>query len=158
MYENVDHLDVIVNNACQTVRRPPAFYRHLVEGEVNPPEQLPQVVRTAPCLAGAPAAPATTTAALMGTEAASAAAAGTEGVAQATALATAPEPTLPLDPASQAALSTQVAVVEGDDEHDLALFPEGVTDVNDQQLDLRRKHSWVLKLEEVSTGEAAEVG
>lgn len=28
-----DRLDFIVNNACQTVRRPPAFYRHMMEGE-----------------------------------------------------------------------------------------------------------------------------
>ena len=26
-------LDFIVNNACQTVRRPPEFYRHMMEGE-----------------------------------------------------------------------------------------------------------------------------
>ena len=26
-------LDFIVNNACQTVRRPPAFYAHMMEGE-----------------------------------------------------------------------------------------------------------------------------
>jgi NAD(P)-dependent dehydrogenase (short-subunit alcohol dehydrogenase family) len=32
-------LDYIVNNACQTVRRPPGFYRHLMEGEhAAPPE------------------------------------------------------------------------------------------------------------------------
>ena len=24
-------LDIIVNNACQTIRRPPQFYAHLVE-------------------------------------------------------------------------------------------------------------------------------
>jgi NAD(P)-dependent dehydrogenase (short-subunit alcohol dehydrogenase family) len=28
-----DRLDFIVNNACQTVRRPPEFYRHMMEGE-----------------------------------------------------------------------------------------------------------------------------
>ena len=28
-----DRLDFIVNNACQTVRRPPEFYRHMLEGE-----------------------------------------------------------------------------------------------------------------------------
>jgi NAD(P)-dependent dehydrogenase (short-subunit alcohol dehydrogenase family) len=29
-------LDFIINNACQTVRRPPAFYAHMMEGEVRP--------------------------------------------------------------------------------------------------------------------------
>ena len=28
-----DRLDFIINNACQTVRRPPAFYAHMMEGE-----------------------------------------------------------------------------------------------------------------------------
>ena len=27
-------LDFIINNACQTVRRPPAFYAHMMEGEI----------------------------------------------------------------------------------------------------------------------------
>jgi hypothetical protein len=26
-------LDVLINNACQTVRRPAAYYKHLIEGE-----------------------------------------------------------------------------------------------------------------------------
>ena len=37
------------------------------------------------------------------------------------------------------------------------LFPTAKKDVNDQQVDLRRVNSWLLKLDEVSTGEAAEV-
>ena len=28
-----DRLDFIINNACQTVRRPPAFYEHMMDGE-----------------------------------------------------------------------------------------------------------------------------
>jgi NAD(P)-dependent dehydrogenase (short-subunit alcohol dehydrogenase family) len=36
-----DRLDVLVNNAAQTVRRPPAFYRHLVEAERAGPAALP---------------------------------------------------------------------------------------------------------------------
>ena len=31
-------LDFILNNACQTVRRPPGFYRHLMEGELGQPD------------------------------------------------------------------------------------------------------------------------
>jgi len=33
MLESRERLDFIVNNACQTVRRPPEFYRHMMEGE-----------------------------------------------------------------------------------------------------------------------------
>jgi NAD(P)-dependent dehydrogenase (short-subunit alcohol dehydrogenase family) len=36
-------LDFIVNNACQTVRRPPAFYRHMLELEASAP--MPEPVR-----------------------------------------------------------------------------------------------------------------
>ncbi|HYD56567.1 MAG TPA: SDR family oxidoreductase [Burkholderiales bacterium] len=33
MHERLPRLDFIVNNACQTVRRPPEFYEHMLEGE-----------------------------------------------------------------------------------------------------------------------------
>jgi len=33
MLETLPRLDFIVNNACQTVRRPPEFYAHMMEGE-----------------------------------------------------------------------------------------------------------------------------
>src|SRR5213075_607200 len=33
LLETLPRLDFIVNNACQTVRRPPEFYRHMMEGE-----------------------------------------------------------------------------------------------------------------------------
>ena len=38
-------LDFIVNNACQTVRRPPEFYRHMMEGETAALQQMPEHVR-----------------------------------------------------------------------------------------------------------------
>eukprot|EP00948_MAST-09A_sp_MAST-9A-sp1_P000239 g239.t1 len=38
-----------------------------------------------------------------------------------------------------------------------ALFPKGLLDVNDQQIDLRDKHSWVLKLGEITPVEIASV-
>ncbi|MCE9621671.1 MAG: SDR family oxidoreductase [Actinomycetia bacterium] len=34
-------LDFIINNACQTVRRPPEFYRHMMEGESTALDALP---------------------------------------------------------------------------------------------------------------------
>jgi NAD(P)-dependent dehydrogenase (short-subunit alcohol dehydrogenase family) len=40
----LERLDVLVNNAAQTVRRPPAFYRHLLEAEHTPASQLPSDV------------------------------------------------------------------------------------------------------------------
>ncbi len=38
-------LDFIINNACQTVRRPPGFYDHLMERELTAGEDLPEVAR-----------------------------------------------------------------------------------------------------------------
>jgi len=38
-------LDFIINNACQTVRRPPDFYRHMMDGETASLAQMPGEVR-----------------------------------------------------------------------------------------------------------------
>jgi NAD(P)-dependent dehydrogenase (short-subunit alcohol dehydrogenase family) len=38
-------LDFIINNACQTVRRPPDFYAHMMDGERAALEQMPGDVR-----------------------------------------------------------------------------------------------------------------
>ena len=44
--ETRDRLDFIVNNACQTVRRPPDFYRHMMHGEEAALDALsPEVLR-----------------------------------------------------------------------------------------------------------------
>ena len=38
-------LDFIINNACQTVRRPPAFYAHMMEGETTALKGMPDHAR-----------------------------------------------------------------------------------------------------------------
>lgn len=43
--ERFDRLDHIIHNACQTVRRPPGFYGHLLEGERRPLDSLPAMAR-----------------------------------------------------------------------------------------------------------------
>src|SRR5690606_3969373 len=40
-----DRLDFIINNACQTVRRPPGFYAHMMEGESSAVHTMPEHVR-----------------------------------------------------------------------------------------------------------------
>ena len=37
-----DRLDFIINNACQTVRRPPEFYAHMIADELKAGHRLPQ--------------------------------------------------------------------------------------------------------------------
>jgi NAD(P)-dependent dehydrogenase (short-subunit alcohol dehydrogenase family) len=39
-----DRLDFIVNNACQTVRRPPEFYQHMMAGETEALHEIPEQV------------------------------------------------------------------------------------------------------------------
>ena len=41
LLSTLDRLDFIINNACQTVRRPPGFYSHLMDGERTPADELP---------------------------------------------------------------------------------------------------------------------
>ena len=45
LMETHDRLDFIVNNACQTVRRPPDFYKHMMEGETAALSSMPEQVR-----------------------------------------------------------------------------------------------------------------
>ena len=45
LYETEPHLDVIIHNAAQTIRRPNGFYRELVEQERNPQVSLPLEAR-----------------------------------------------------------------------------------------------------------------
>jgi NAD(P)-dependent dehydrogenase (short-subunit alcohol dehydrogenase family) len=53
---SLERLDFLINNACQTVRRPAAFYAHMLEVERNASERLDAAARA---LLGAPgAAPA----------------------------------------------------------------------------------------------------
>jgi NAD(P)-dependent dehydrogenase (short-subunit alcohol dehydrogenase family) len=43
--DDLDRLDVVINNAAQTIRRPPAFYRHLLDAERSG-EALPAEMRS----------------------------------------------------------------------------------------------------------------
>ena len=45
MLKTRHRLDFIVNNACQTVRRPPAFYAHMMEGETTAQRRMPEHTR-----------------------------------------------------------------------------------------------------------------
>jgi len=45
LLETLPRLDFIINNACQTVRRPPEFYAHMMEGERAALDLMPAEVR-----------------------------------------------------------------------------------------------------------------
>jgi len=42
--QTLDRLDIVINNAAQTVRRPPGFYQHLLELELGPLSNVDQPV------------------------------------------------------------------------------------------------------------------
>lgn len=45
MQQTLDRLDILINNAAQTVRRPPGFYSHLMSNESLPYSELPKDAR-----------------------------------------------------------------------------------------------------------------
>jgi len=45
MLQSAGRLDFIINNACQTVRRPPAFYAHMMEAETAALKAMPEHTR-----------------------------------------------------------------------------------------------------------------
>ena len=68
----------------------------------------------------------------------------------AAAAASTPLPLPPLHVLSSAELS-QVVLLPEDQDIDRTLFPRDLVDVNSQQIDLRKKNSWLLRMHEVST-------
>jgi NAD(P)-dependent dehydrogenase (short-subunit alcohol dehydrogenase family) len=136
-------LDAIVNNACQTVRRPAAFYEHMMESETSALTTLsPDVLRLVGSYErlhgpGALAAPGVTD----GVGAKST----TAGYADAKSH----------DAKRSAELSQTVLLPEDLPATD-SLFPAGQLDQDLQQVDLRGRNSWRLQLHEVSSVELLE--
>jgi NAD(P)-dependent dehydrogenase (short-subunit alcohol dehydrogenase family) len=141
----LDRLDFLINNAAQTVRRPPAFYAHLLQGEVSterlPPESL-ALLSSHHALNAALAKSVTRD--------------DKESRVDATGLALwhAGAPGVGLRASAQL---SQVKYTY--DEEDLAAgaFPTGQVDADLQQIDLRAKNSWRLTLAEVPTAEMLEL-
>ncbi len=144
-----DRLDVIINNAAQTVRRPPGFYAHLLPLELQPPRELPALARRFVDrwhdlrgeLAGHDALPHDPGASASG-PAPALAPAGSQGRAVMGLL----------EPARLAQLRTAT-----DGEDGFAVFPVGRTDQDEQQVDLRRMNSWRMALADVPPWEMLEV-
>ena len=129
-------LDFIINNACQTVRRPPDFYEHMMAGENG-------------SLTGMPAPARRLLGAYEGLRGYHLLPEGDAAVAQrrgseVTGLTHAAE-------LSQVPLLPDELVAQKD------LFPEGRLDQDLQQVDLRARNSWRLMLAEVPAVELLEV-
>ena len=141
--QTFDRLDLLINNAAQTVRRPPGFYAHLMHNETKALNQLPE--KTQKLLSNyqictdklkffgmseresKPALAVTWHGKLPGI--------GLRESAQLSQIPYAYDNTLPSD----------------------TVFPRGELDVDLQQVDLRTINSWRLKLGEIQTTEMIEI-
>ena len=122
-----ERLDFIVNNACQTVRRPPDFYAHMMAEETAALRELPahaqRLLR-----------------------------AGQEGqVGQAGRVGRSAHVGVSAAERSQAPWLAEELLARTD------LFPAGLLDQDSQQVDLRDRNSWRMLLADVPTVELLEV-
>ena len=137
-------LDFIVNNACQTVRRPPDFYAHMMERENGPLHDLPpeaaKVLGAYEGLRGYHLLPEAGRADLPVSQAAQ-----QRG------------PVTPVAGITHSAALSQLPLLAEELAAQQALFPVGKLDQDLQQVDLRERNSWRFLMHEVSTVELLEV-
>jgi NAD(P)-dependent dehydrogenase (short-subunit alcohol dehydrogenase family) len=136
-----DRLDYIVNNACQTVRRPPEFYAHMMEAETAALDGLPE---TAQRLLGA-------------YEGLRGYALLPDGSAESTKMVSELGGGTEAPGLTHAAALSQVPLLPEELEAQRALFPVGRLDQDLQQVDLRETNSWRMLLADVPTVELLEV-
>jgi NAD(P)-dependent dehydrogenase (short-subunit alcohol dehydrogenase family) len=137
----LDRLDFIINNACQTVRRPSAFYEHLLDAEQTCLMSLPSSGHS--ILEGYDA---------MRRELAADGRRSDELTARGPRALGARAVGL-LEPAGL----SQMALLPEDARASDEWFPLGKLDADLQQVDLRTRNSWRLSLSEVSSVELLEV-
>jgi len=136
-----DRLDFIINNACQTVRRPPAFYEHMMAGETASLHHMPEHVRK---LLGAYEG-------LRGYHMLPEA--GGTSMTATPSRVSMPE----LAGLTHAAELSQLQLLPEEASAQRALFPEGRLDQDLQQIDLRDRNSWRMLMAEVPSVELLEV-
>jgi NAD(P)-dependent dehydrogenase (short-subunit alcohol dehydrogenase family) len=140
--QKYERLDILINNAAQTVRRPAGFYTHMMENEESSIAELPERVQEllldhSNCLDELKVL--------------------TSGVSSNQNMPVTwhgPEPGIGLRASaklSQIPYSFDNALVAAD------VFPEGELDADLQQVDLRKTNSWRLKLGQIETTEMIEV-
>lgn len=136
-------LDILINNAAQTVRRPPGFYAHLLELEMRPSDDLPEDVQG--LLRGHE-----TCKSALALEAHGDGAEAREGFV-------AWRGDGPGTGIRASAALSQLRCAFDDPEGDRAMFPVGRTDADLQQIDLRSMNSWRMTLADVPSPEMLEV-
>jgi NAD(P)-dependent dehydrogenase (short-subunit alcohol dehydrogenase family) len=140
--QKYERLDILINNAAQTVRRPAGFYAHLMENEERPISILPLAAQNLlgdhlDCL-----------------DELKILTAGASSNENMPVTWHGPEPGIGLRASarlSQIPYSFDKALVANE------VFPEGELDADLQQVDLRKTNSWRLKLGQIETTEMIEV-
>lgn len=141
--QNYDRLDILINNAAQTVRRPPGFYKHLIENELKNYAELPESVRSL----------------LMNYQSC------VRQLNQFDRSDVSDESALPVSwngtvPGIGIRASAQLSQIPYAYDHTISteeIFPTGKLDADLQQVDLREVNSWRLRLGEVPTAEMLEL-
>ncbi len=137
--ERLPRLDYILNNACQTVRRPAGFFEHLLAREAESIAALPADLRSV----------------LAGHDELRAMLAGSH--AQATGVLTAESQYSQGEGLVHSAALSQRRYLDEDYRGGEELFPAHRYDEDRQQVDLREMNSWRLRMHEVETPELLEV-
>ncbi|MFA6600252.1 MAG: SDR family oxidoreductase [Candidatus Omnitrophota bacterium] len=141
--QKYDRLDLLINNAAQTVRRPPGFYAHLLANETLPWQDLPEEARSL----------------LDPFEACKkeiAAHAAPRSVEQGALEVTWNGKISGVGLLASAKLS-QIPYVHDSNLSAEKFFPDGKLDADLQQVDLRAVNSWRLRLGEIQTAEMIEL-
>jgi NAD(P)-dependent dehydrogenase (short-subunit alcohol dehydrogenase family) len=136
--ERLPRLDYVLNNACQTVRRPAGFFQHLLAREAEEISGLPQDLR------GMLAGHDEVTRLLAGSRPQSP---GALSVAEHNSA----------EGILHSATLSQRRYLDEDYRGGEALFPANRFDEDRQQVDLRAMNSWRLRMHEVATPELLEV-
>ncbi|MEP0366069.1 MAG: SDR family oxidoreductase [Cyclobacteriaceae bacterium] len=139
-----DRLDILINNAAQTVRRPAGFYHHLMANEELPEAAIPDKAATLLsdhqlCLDELSSFSSDTT---------------KNKNKNLPVTWQTPEPGIGL---RASAKLSQIPYSFDNSLQTQEVFPEGQLDADLQQVDLRKTNSWRLKLGEIETPEMVEV-
>jgi NAD(P)-dependent dehydrogenase (short-subunit alcohol dehydrogenase family) len=156
MTQTKKRLDILINNAAQTVRRPAGFYAHMVDLETRPFDDLApevqHVLRGHETCKAALALEASPTPELTGSN--GAAKSNGHAIAEGFVAWGGDGPGTGI---RSSALLSQVPCAFDDATHDDQIFPAGRTDADMQQVDLRVMNSWRMTMSQVPSPELLEV-
>ncbi len=147
--QKYDRLDLLINNAAQTVRRPAGFYAHMMANEMLDFHDLPKAVQGL-------LRPFESCKRQLGLDPRSAARTAETAVPPA-ALAVSWNAKLPGVGLSSSARLSQIPYVYDQDLSVEKVFPAEKLDADLQQVDLREMNSWRLRLGEIQTSEMLEL-